>query len=83
MSLRGQFVERLSFLFERERALMEADVNAIYCPECFKRLWPEGREESSCTHGAPIWGHPRPCIECGRKRLDGDVTHWHCLGSLP
>jgi len=51
--------------------------NEILCTTCFKRLYPNGHEQKSCTHGCG----EATCVECGAKRKL-DEPYWPCLGSL-
>lgn len=49
--------------------------NRILCPACFRRLYPAGHEQKSCTHGCG----EATCVECGVKRRL-DEPYWACLG---
>jgi ribosomal protein S27E len=49
----------------------------VLCPDCFKRLWPNGHEEKSCAHGFMAVA----CVECGKARKLGEKPYWPCLGT--
>jgi hypothetical protein len=54
-------------------------MNFILCDECFRRRWPNGHEEKSCSHASPLIGDVT-CVGCGRARRPSDS--YHCLGSM-
>ncbi len=54
-------------------------MNTILCPSCKTKLYPNGVEEKTCSHGC--FGKV-VCTECGAVRAEGDV-YWHCLGGVP
>ena len=53
-------------------------MNRILCPACFDRLFPDGHEEKTCTHGV----FAGACTECGERRSMGQKPYWHCLGEM-
>ena len=48
------------------------------CDACFKRLWPHGRDQKTCTHGC----NDATCCVCGAVRKPEDRPYFHCLGGL-
>jgi hypothetical protein len=54
-------------------------MNRILCRECFRRLYPKGHEEKSCSHGCCAGA---TCVECGKIKRDDKQPYWHCLGQL-
>ena len=55
-----------------------APVADIVCDACFKRLWPHGRDQKTCTHGC----NDATCCVCGAVRKPEDRPYFHCLGGL-
>ena len=58
--------------------LPSAPVADIVCDACFKRLWPHGRDQKTCTHGC----NDATCCVCGAVRKPEDRPYFHCLGGL-